>query len=345
LAALSTLTPDRTVLRAARLSKRFAGNVTALDAVDLELTAGQLVALVGGNGAGKTTLLKLITGQLSPDAGSLTVFGNEPKQAKQAMRRKLSSVSQRPALDPEMTVSETLQLFAILYELPASRLSAVITDAVQRFGLQSILARRVNACSGGMQQRLHLACAMLHDAEFMLLDEPTNNLDTEGRELLWQLLREKSRGGVTVLLSTHELAAVESFADRVLVMHHGRILAEARPQDLIRTHGVPILELRFTQAFNEDKLKQSLRALAVAGEVVVREASAVFAFSGEAAEEQHIQQQLSAAGMTVSSATRHLPDLASACWSLTKDWADRPNVQSRGTGHGRPMGGKRGRKR
>lgn len=344
-AALSTPTVESLVLRADRVSKSFPGNVTALDGIDLALSTGQLVALVGGNGSGKTTLLKLIAGQLRPDGGSLTVLGSDPALAESAMRRNLTSVSQTPALDPEMTVGETLRFFAILYELPSGSVSAVVADAARSFALQEILTRRVSACSGGMRQRLHLAAAMLHDSALMLLDEPTNNLDTEGREFLWNLLLEKAGTGVAVLLSTHDLAAVASFADRVLLMHQGRLLADARPQELMAEYGVPLLELRFTQSrCVTDELKQSLQTFDFVEEVVFRQGSVVISFSGDAGDEQHILHHLAEAGMVVSSTTRHVPDLASACWVLTKDWVDRPGMPSPGGGRGRGRGRQMGRK-
>ena len=324
---------EASVLRATRVSKRFPGGVTALDAVDLELPPGQLTALVGGNGAGKTTLLKLIAGHIRPDAGCVTVLGRDPARAGQSMRRDLASVSQTPALDPEMTVGETLQFFAVLYELPSAHLPAIVTDAARRFGLEAILARRVNTCSGGMRQRLHLAAAMLHAPRLMLLDEPTNNLDVEGRGFLWDLLLEKARAGVAVLLSTHDLDAVERTADRVLVMHRGRILADGRPQDLVREHGVPRLALRFTESRYDDReLQLSLQQLDIKGETTIREGSAVIAFSGDPGEETRILDYLTRTGMAVSAATRHAPDLASACWALTKDW---PEEESTGRKQGR----------
>ena len=324
---------EASVLRTTRVSKRFPGGVTALDAVDLELSGGQLTALVGGNGAGKTTLLKLIAGHIRPDAGCVTVLGCEPAREGQAMRRELASVSQTPALDPEMTVGETLHFFAVLYELPSGILSTVVADTARRFGLEAILARRVNACSGGMQQRLHLAAAMLHAPRLMLLDEPTNNLDVEGRGFLWDLLLEKARAGVVVLLSTHDLDTVERTADRILVMHRGRILADGRPQELTREHGVPRLALRFTASgYNVRELQLSLQKLDITGEATTRDCSAMIAFSGDPGDEARILDHLTRAGMVVSAATRHAPDLASACWVLTKDW---PDEESTGRKQGR----------
>ena len=337
LAALSTPITETCALRTRQVSKRYPGGITALDAVDLELPYGQLVALVGGNGAGKTTLLKLIAGHIHPDSGSVTVLGHDPTQAGQAMRQDLASVSQTPALDPEMTVGETLKFFAVLYELPAARLASVVADVARRFGLDSILTRRVNACSGGMRQRLHLAATMLHAPRLMLLDEPTNNLDAEGRGFLWNMLLEKARAGVAVLLSTHDLGAVERTADRVLVMHQGHILANADPRELMRDHGVPLLVLRFADSCCDvRKLQLSLQELAITGEVVVREGSAVISLPGDPGEETRILEHLAHAGIAVTSATRQAPDLASACWALTKDWPDQAG--------GKSAGGRRGRK-
>ena len=179
----------------------------------------------------------------------------------------------------------------------------------------------------------------------MLLDEPTNNLDTEGREFLWNLLLEKSNAGVAVLLSTHDLAAVERFADRVLLMHQGSILADARPQDLMSEFGVPLLELRFMQPYHiTNKIKKSLQEFEFIKEVVFKKSSVVISFSGDPGDEQHILDHLAEDGMVVTSATRHAPDLASACWALTKDWVDRPGVQSPGGGRGMKQGRQRSKK-
>jgi len=337
LVPLSTPITDSRALQTTRVSKCYPGGITALDAVDLEVSGGQLVALIGGNGAGKTTLLKLIAGHIRPDSGSVTVLGHDPAQAGQAMRRDLASVSQTPALDPEMTVGETLEFFAVLYELPAARLASIVADVARRFGLDSILARRVNACSGGMRQRLHLAATMLHAPRLMLLDEPTNNLDAEGRGFLWNVLLEKARAGVAVLLSTHDLGAVERTADRVLVMHQGRILADARPLELKREHGVPLLALRFAESRGDVReVQSSIQQLAISGEAVIREGSAVISLPSDPGEETRILEHLAHAGIVVTAATRQAPDLASACWALTKDLPDAPG--------GKTAGGRRGRK-
>ena len=140
-----------------------------------------------------------------------------------------------------------------------------------------------------------------------------------------------------MLLSTHDLGAVERTADRVLVMHQGHILANADPQELMRDHGVPLLVLRFADSCCDvRKLQLSLQELAITGEAVIREGSAVISLPGDPGEETRILEHLAHAGVAVSSATRQAPDLASACWALTKDWPDQAG--------GKSTGGRRGRK-
>ncbi len=189
------------------LTKIFPGGVTAVDAIDIDVSDGKVTALMGPNGAGKSTLLAMLAGALAPTAGEVTLFGvRRPHETRKLLAR-IAYVTQDLALDPEMTGQETLRLMAALYQTRAG-------DIAERFGIADILARRVATYSGGQRRRLHLACGLLHAPEIIFLDEPTAGLDSAGIGLLWSHLR-----GKTVVMATHELGDLEA---EVIVLDGGK---------------------------------------------------------------------------------------------------------------------------
>lgn len=183
--------------------------VPVLDGVDLEVPAGAVYALAGPNGAGKTTLLRAIAGLVLPSGGRLRVFGGDPRNP--AIRQCLGWVGQEPALDPELEVGETLELLAALGGHPAT----AVAEALERWALGPWRGHRVERLSGGWRRRLHLALGLLGRPELWLLDESWAGLDTEGREILWDLVARHRGGGGTTLLVSHEPEAADR-VDRVV---------------------------------------------------------------------------------------------------------------------------------
>jgi ABC-2 type transport system ATP-binding protein len=239
------------------VSKSYVSGGGALSQVDLELSCGAVIALVGANGAGKTTLLRILAGLLAPDAGEVEVLGVERPaaagaRAAQALRRRLAYVPQDPALDPEMTGRETLELLAALYGVPRTARRARVAAQAEGFGIASHLPRRVAAWSGGLRRRLHLAAGMLHDAELLLLDEPTAGLDDAGSAALWAELTRRAAAGAAVAVVTHDLAAVERHAQRVVILEAGWVAAGGSPRELMAAFGVSSLAEAYRRATGRD---------------------------------------------------------------------------------------------
>lgn len=207
--------------------KRY-GKVVALDGIDLEVRAGQVVALLGANGAGKTTAIALLLGLLVPDSGQASLFGQSPQRLQ--ARRRAGVMLQSAGIPENSKVIELIELTRSYYPRPRS-----VADCVALAGLDGLLQRSYGRLSGGQQRRVQFALAICGNPELLFLDEPTTGLDVEARQTLWQAIRELVAGGVSVLLTTHYLEEAEALADRVVVLNRGRVVA-AGAMDEIRAH-------------------------------------------------------------------------------------------------------------
>jgi ABC-2 type transport system ATP-binding protein len=205
------------------------GMKAALGGVGLDLPRGVLAALIGPNGAGKTTLLRVLAGLQDVETGTLDL----PRE-----RSRIGYIPQDVALDPEMTGRETLTLLAALHGVPRRERPGRVTELAAAFGTEEHLPRLVSTWSGGLRRRLHLAAGMIHDPELLLLDEPTAGLDQQGADALWAELERRAAAGRSVVVITHDLAAVERHAGLVAILDHGRIIAIGTPAGLIAEHGV-----------------------------------------------------------------------------------------------------------
>ena len=195
------------------------GEVQAVRGIDLELQQGEVVAFLGPNGAGKTTTIDMVLGLSRPTEGSVGVLGLEPRQA--IARGLVSAVMQSGGLVKDLTVRETVQYTASLFA-DTRPVDEVLEDA----GITGIADRKVAKCSGGEQQRLRFAMALLSDPALLLLDEPTTGMDVEGRRAFWSAIRADAEKGRTVLFATHYLEEADQYADRIVLMSHGRIVAD-----------------------------------------------------------------------------------------------------------------------
>ena len=199
--------------------KRF-GAVTAVDGISLRIRPGEVVALLGPNGAGKTTTVDMLLGLAQPTEGSVTVYGRKPHDA--VALGLVSAVMQTGGLLKDYTVEETVKLTAVLFGKDQSS----VGEALERAGIADIGKRLVGKCSGGQQQRLRFAMALLPDPELLILDEPTTGMDVGGRHDFWQAIRRDAAGGRTVIFATHYLEEADAYADRVVFVRRGQIVAD-----------------------------------------------------------------------------------------------------------------------
>lgn len=195
------------------------GLVTAVAGVSVTITPGEVVALLGANGAGKTTLLDLVCGLTTSSAGAVTVFGVPPRRA--VAQGHLAAVLQTGGLLGDLSVRETAELVASLFDRP-NRVEAVLAEA----RLIEVQRTRVSRCSGGEQQRLKYALALIPDPRLLVLDEPTAGMDIAGRSDFWAQMRRQAGRGTTILYATHHLDEVVGFARRVVLLDHGRIVTD-----------------------------------------------------------------------------------------------------------------------
>jgi len=195
------------------------GSVQAVRGIDLDMAPGEIVAFLGPNGAGKTSTIDIILGLSRPTAGEVAVFGMQPRQA--ISRGLVSAVMQTGGLLKDLTVAETAQYTASLFAQ-----SRPVSEVLKRAGITAIADRKVGKCSGGEQQRLRFAMALLSDPELLVLDEPTTGMDVEGRRGFWAAIREDAAKGRTVLFATHYLEEADDYADRIILVRQGQIVAD-----------------------------------------------------------------------------------------------------------------------
>jgi ABC-2 type transport system ATP-binding protein len=199
--------------------RRSYGSVPAVDGIDLTIAPGEVVALLGPNGAGKSTTVDMLLGLARPDGGTAHLFGRTPREAVQAGR--IGAMLQDGALLEDATVAETVGLVAALHRRPLPA-----TEALGRAGIAELAGRRFGKLSGGQQQRVRFAVALVADPDLLVLDEPTVGMDVGTRREFWRTMREFTDTGRTVLFATHYLDEAEEFADRVVLMRAGRIIAD-----------------------------------------------------------------------------------------------------------------------
>ncbi|MDI9895516.1 ABC transporter ATP-binding protein [Rhodococcus sp. IEGM 1381] len=195
------------------------GSVRAVDGLSLSIEPGEVVAFLGPNGAGKTTTIDMMLGLATPTTGSVSVFGGSPADA--IAQGRISAVMQTGGLLRDLTVRETVELTSALFSHTRS-----VKEVLTRAGIADIGDRRVAKCSGGQQQRLRFALALLPDPDLLVLDEPTTGMDVEGRRDFWNAIRQDASTGRTVLFATHYLDEADAYADRIVLVRHGKIVAD-----------------------------------------------------------------------------------------------------------------------
>ena len=224
-----TTIPSHAAVAATGLRKSF-GDQVALDGVELEVAEGTIFALLGPNGAGKTTAVKILSTLLKPDAGTATVAGFDVATHPAKVRESISLTGQFAAVDEILTGRENLILVAQLRRVPDA--DQIADDLLARFQLTDAATRRVATYSGGMRRRLDIAMSLIGNPPVIFLDEPTTGLDPQGRIEVWNSVKELAGQGTTVLLTTQYLDEAEQLADRIAILHEGRIIANGTLAEL-----------------------------------------------------------------------------------------------------------------
>ena len=252
-------------INARGLRKTF-GSLVAVDDLDLTIRSGEVVAFLGPNGAGKSTTLDMVLGLTLPDAGTIELLGTSPDHAVQAGR--VGVIFQDGGLLDDFTVGETLRVVASMGPRHCDSISHAsrLDDVVDQASLGKLLTHKVSRCSGGERQRLRLALALLPDPDLLVMDEPTAGMDVSARIAFWETMRTQTRRGRTVLFATHYLEEAASFADRIVIIAHGRLVADGSV-DEIRALGDGALVTATWPGVSEETLGQHLADCPVASSI------------------------------------------------------------------------------
>ena len=213
------------MLAIASLHKSF-GRTAAVSGVSFSVARGELLGLLGPNGAGKTTTVSMIAGLVTPDSGEVTLDGVRLAGDTDPVKRRIGLVPQDLALYDELSAAANLRLFGALYGLAGRALDHAMNSALTLVGLADRVGDKVKTYSGGMKRRLNLAAGLLHDPDILLLDEPTVGVDPQSRNAIFDNLEQLKARGKALLYTTHYMEEAERLADRIVVMDHGRVLAD-----------------------------------------------------------------------------------------------------------------------
>ena len=220
------------------LIKRY-GSSTVVDDLSFDIAPGECLGVIGPNGAGKTTTIRMCLGLTAPDAGSITAFDMPMPKEALAIKALMGVVNQNDTLDPDFNCAENLLVYGRYFGMKTADIRARIPQLLEFASLTSKAGSKPGELSGGMKRRLSLARALVNDPKLLLLDEPTTGLDPQARHLMWERLQMLLQQGKSILLTTHFMDEAERLCSRLLVLDHGKKIAEGKPRDLIAQHLEP----------------------------------------------------------------------------------------------------------
>lgn len=252
------------------LVKRY-GDSAAVDDVSFAIQPGECLGIIGPNGAGKTTTLRMCLGLTTPDSGDVQAFGLRMPADAHAIKAQIGVVTQFDSLDPDFTCAENLLVFGRYFGMKTADIRARTPGLLEFAALTHKADAKPGQLSGGMRRRLSLARALVNDPRLLLLDEPTTGLDPQARHLMWERLQQLMQQGKSILLTTHFMDEAERLCDRLLVIDHGRRIAEGKPRDLIAQHLEPdVVEVYGgnTRSLSTGPLRALASRVEVSGETV-----------------------------------------------------------------------------
>ncbi|MFJ2025936.1 ATP-binding cassette domain-containing protein [Streptomyces sp. NPDC087897] len=289
------------------------GDKVVLDGIDLSVPQGTVFSLLGPNGAGKTTAVKILSTLVAADAGDLRVGGHDLATDPQAVRAAIGVTGQFSAVDGLITGEENMLLMADLHHLSRREGRRVAAELLERFDLVEAAKKPASGYSGGMKRRLDIAMTLVGGPRIIFLDEPTTGLDPRSRHTMWGIVRELVSDGVTVFLTTQYLEEADELADRIAVLHDGRIAAEGSAEELKRIVPGGHVRLRFTDPVAYRSAATALRGSAGNDEAL----SLQIPSDGSQRDLRSVLDRLDAAGVEADELTVHTPDLDDVFFALT----------------------------
>ncbi len=245
------------IIEVSHLTKRF-GNFTAVNDVSFTVERGQIFAFLGPNGAGKSTTIKMLTTLLSPSSGEIKLNGFDALHDKDDVRKSFGIVFQDQSLDDELTAYENMEFHAVLYGISSEARKKGIKELLTLVELWDRKNSMVKTFSGGMKRRLEIARGLLHHPKIFFLDEPTQGLDPQTRNHMWQYIKNLSeKEGITIFFTTHYLEEAQEYAERIAIMDHGKIITEGNLEDLLKKTGEKTLEDAFLKLTGSDIREES----------------------------------------------------------------------------------------
>ncbi len=230
-----TASAQQPIIEAQALTKRY-GNLTAVNAIDFTVHKGECFGVLGPNGAGKTTTVRMIQSVSPLTSGTLTVLGHNAAHHGPRIRARSGACHQENNLDPDFSVRENLVVYARYFNITGTVATKRAEELLRFMGLSERADSRIEELSGGMKRRLMLARALVNNPELLILDEPTTGLDPQARHQVWRRVRSLRDEGVTILLTTHYMDEAARLCDRLIIIEHGKIVAEGSPADLVQRH-------------------------------------------------------------------------------------------------------------